>query len=44
MDREIATRFETQITHTWDGGQSLAPVVFFLGYLCQREQETVSHP
>ena len=36
---KIATRLETQITHTRDGRQSLAPVVFFLGYWCQREQE-----
>ena len=44
MDREITTRPETQITHTRGGRQSLPPIVFFLGYWCQWEQETVSHP
>ena len=38
---KIATRPETQITHTQDGRQSLAPVDTIRK---QREQETVSHP
>ena len=32
FNTKIATRPETQITHTRGGRQSLAPVVFFLGY------------
>ena len=41
---KIATRPETQITHTGVGRQSLAPVDINTRERKQREQETVSNP